>query len=493
MPWSASVRDQEIAHLLTNTNSLRPQVKKLGKRIRKKTIVLANKPSRLHPTTKNPPSMDLVFNRTRKIPTRSWGQECSLCSSRHGVPIECSARGCKAAYHTTCAIRAKLKMQAIFGKNYKGGIKLRSYCKIHSPTVNIENGVSSQSDKIDANGVKEIDMTNLADDRLQEGSEELDYFWKYVDLNEVHKNISDAYTRSRMLKIDRSQNDKNNPVSSPKKDNKKCITKPECSSKKTNLQPKKTKLDDEIQPVESEEQPQEIDTLALDLIYRYWMLLRTANNGQSLIKFSPSALKEREFEQRKSILKLRIELERVRNLSYMIGKREKLKSSWLKTHQNIIKRTFCVINDLNPTIDHQATNESTSNDNTSNSQASFLHHGLISMNGKKSAHSIHHLQPTNGMFDESDQLLNDLITCDQIYDSPDSVTNNNHTNLSYQERSTLERRRTLSLVRRINRQLKSVSVEPSQNPYAKSYLIPKRSDSPVNVQPPPAARLLKYR
>lgn len=318
--------------------------------------------------------MDSVFNRTRKIPSKSWGQECSLCSSRHGVPIECSARGCKAAYHTTCAIRAKLKMQAIFGKNYKGGIKLRSYCKTHSPTVKIENGTLGQDDKIDASGVKEIDMTNLVDERLQEGSEEMDYFWKYVDINEVHKSMSS----------------------------------------------------------------QEVDPIKLDLIYRYWMLLRTANNGQSLIKFSPSALKEREFEQRKSILKLRIELERVRNLSYMIGKREKLKVGWLKTHQNIIKRTFGVINDLNP---------------------------------------------TNGMIDESEQLINDLIECDQIYDIPSTSTNTNlNTNLSYQERSTLERRRTLSLVRRINRQLKSVGLEPSMNPYARSYSVPKRSDSPTNAQ-----------
>lgn len=266
-------------------------------------------------------------------------------------------------------------MQAIFGKNYKGGIKLRSYCKIHSPSKTIKEGLLSQDDKIDASGVKEIDMTNLVDDRLQGGSEEMDYFWKYVDINEVHKSMS----------------------------------------------------------------RHNIDPLVMDLIYRYWMLLRTANNGQLLIIFSPSALKEREFEQRKSILKLRIELERVRNLSYMIGKREKLKLNWLKTHQNIIKRTFTVINELTPN--------------------------------------------TNGMIDESDQLINDLTECDQIYDSPSTSANTNlNTNLFHQDRSTLERQRTLSLVRRINRQLKSVSSEPSLNPYARSYSVPKRTYSPLAAQ-----------
>lgn len=437
--------------------------------------------------------MDLVFNRTRKIPNKNWGQECSLCSSRHGVPIECSARGCKTAYHTTCAIRGKLKMQAIFGKNYKGGIKLRSYCKQHSPSVTVNNGILSQADKIDASGVKEIDMTNLADDRLQEGNEELDFFWKYVDINEVHKNISDSYTRAKRLKLEASRDDIKEHESTPKK-NKKSNPKSESPSRKAST-PKKNQLkdDDFKDQTRSEHIPQEVDPLMLDLIYRYWMLLRTANNGQSLIKFSPSALKEREFEQRKSILKLRIELERVRNLSYMIGKREKLKAGWLKTHQNIIKRTFCVINDLCPALDTPSNVDSLNNDSSAvnNSQASAQHpNSAIPANGKR---SFQHLQPTNGMFDESEQLINDLITCDQIYDLPGSSTNSNFSNLSYQERSTLERRRTLSLVRRINRQLKSVSVEPSLNPYAKSYIIPKRSDSPVGLQQSPATKMLKYR
>lgn len=437
--------------------------------------------------------MDLVFNRTKKIPNKNWGQECSLCSSRHGVPIECSARGCKAAYHTTCAIRGKLKMQAIFGKNFKGGIKLRSYCKDHSPTVSVENGILTQADKIDATGVKEIDMTNLADDRLQEGNEELDYFWKYVDINEVHKNISDAYAREKRLRLAAAKSQKDNDLeSTPKKNNKKHMsTKAESPSKKSSVKIRIKDEDDKQLVTTIDEDPsQEVDPLMLDLIYRYWMLLRTVNNGQSLIKFSPSALKEREFEQRKSILKLRIELERVRNLSYMIGKREKLKASWLKTHQNVIKRTFSVINDLHPTsdalqgLDPAGVDSSTMNNHPSHHQQGVQH--------KKSLHPTQHLQPTNGMFDESDQLINDLITCDQIYETPSSSTNSNYSNLSYQERSTLERRRTLSLVRRINRQLKSVSVEPSLNPYAKNYLVPKRSDSPIGLQHCPA-KMLKYR
>lgn len=449
--------------------------------------------------------MDLVFSRTKKIPSNRFGRECGMCGSCHGVPIECSARGCKEAYHTTCAIRGKLKMQAIFGRTFKGGIKLRSYCRDHSPTVNLENGIlSAQADKIDANGVKEIDMTNLADDRLQEGNEELDYFWKYVDINEVQKRISEMYARRRECKSELREHDIGDKESTKRKK-----TKKDNSSPDNKLPKKKVKIKDEARglavsgPSAIEPTPQETDPLVIDLIYRYWMLLRTANNGQSLIKFSPSALKEREFEQRKSIMKLRIELERVRNLSYMIGKREKLKASWLKTHQNIIKRTFSIINDLKPVSDaipmiessgsseltsHAHHNRVTSNHNSTNNHHN---HNTHTTNNKKSLHQTQHLMPTNGMFDESDQLINDLISCDQIYELPNSSTNSNYDNLSYQERSTLERRKTLSLVRRINRQLKNISVKSVSNPYKKNYLATNRSDSPIGAGHATTAKVIR--
>lgn len=454
--------------------------------------------------------MDLVFSRTKKIPNNKFGRECSLCSSRHGVPIECSARGCKAAYHTTCAIRGKLKMQAIFGKNYKGGIKLRSYCKDHSPSANLDNELSDQSDAIDANGVKEIDMTNLADDQTQESNYELDYFWKYVDINEVHKQISEAYTRRSRLRFGESQQGSGVKESSPKKKNVTSLAKNE--HKKQETLSKKTKIKSEKASTTTSDEmkiSRDIDPLVIDLIYRYWMLLRTANNGQSLIKFSPSALKEREFEQRKSIMRLRIELERVRNLSYMIGKREKLKLSWLRTHQNIIKRTFSIIDELNPIVETRQMIEPPSNiNNNCNSNSNPRHNHIAAsnhnhqsnnnhqqschnqpsfnshvMNNKKPSQQYQHLQPTNGMFDERDQLIGDLLTCDQIYEPAhgSTHTNSNLNNLSYQERCTLEGRRTLSLVRRINRQLKNMPHEPAANPYAKNYIVPKRSDSPVGA------------
>lgn len=420
--------------------------------------------------------MDSLLSRMKKVTSKSWGQECCLCSSTHGVPIECSARGCKQAYHTTCAIRGKLKMQAIFGKNYKGGIRLRSYCKEHGPDLHTDNG--GHDDRIDATGVKEIDMTNLVDDRLQEGNEELDYFWKYVDINKVHKNISDIYSRNERINSLPSEGEHDEVTHSPpRKKAKKSDDSLVNKSSTTKVKPKNGKSMAKLVSKRDE-----VDPILIDLIYRYWMLLRTANNGQSLIKFSLSALKEREFEQKKNILKLRIELERVRNLSYMIGKREKLKAAWLKAHQNILKRTIGVINDLNPAIEYQGeTNKIEQNGNSNNlpSSSSSSSNNCHHQKSANNYHTARKSQLANGMFDESDQLISDLINCDAIYEMSTPNLNCNHSNLSHQERSTLERRRTLSLVRRINRQLKSVNMEPALNPYAKSYLALKRTDSPT--------------
>lgn len=398
-------------------------------------------------------------------------------------------------------------MQAIFGKNFKGGIKLRSYCRDHSPTADLNNG--DQTDIIDANSIKEIDMTNQADDRLQERNEELDYFWKYVDINEVLKKILEMHTRHttkvKKERIDDAIESHDDTTPKKKKENKLASNMKKTNALTKSGSPKKVKIkasesESDTSTSLDEATANEADPLVIDLIYRYWMLLRTANNGQSLIKFSPTALKEREFEQRKSIMKLRIELERVRNLSYMISKREKLKSSWLKIHQNIIKRTFNIINDLKPvpeqlSIDFSSASGSPSQIDHNQIASNHNHHTHIPT-GKKSLHQTQHVQPTNGMFDESDQLINDLISCDQIYELPNSSSNSNLNNLSHQERSTLERRRTLSLVRRINRQLKNVPIESTLNPYKKSYLVTasKRSDSPVGLdQQQPATKMIKYR
>lgn len=80
--------------------------------------------------------------------------------------------------------------------------------------------------------------------------------------------------------------------------------------------------------------------LAVDLILNYWKLKRSANFGASLIKLTTSALEEQQLWERKELLRLRVELERVRNLSYMLIRREKVKRNWLRTHQEVVQKAL---------------------------------------------------------------------------------------------------------------------------------------------------------
>lgn len=80
-----------------------------------------------------------------------------------------------------------------------------------------------------------------------------------------------------------------------------------------------------------------------DFVLQYWKLKRTANYGASLIKLTSSAqFEEQQIQQRSDILRLRVDLERIRNLSYMICRREKVKRNWLRLHQHTVEKALTV-------------------------------------------------------------------------------------------------------------------------------------------------------
>lgn len=79
----------------------------------------------------------------------------------------------------------------------------------------------------------------------------------------------------------------------------------------------------------------------IDLVLQYWKLKRTSNCGLPLIKVvTADTIEEIETARRNDILRLRVNLERIRNLSYMICRREKLKRSWLVSHYTSICKSI---------------------------------------------------------------------------------------------------------------------------------------------------------
>lgn len=76
----------------------------------------------------------------------------------------------------------------------------------------------------------------------------------------------------------------------------------------------------------------------IDMVLQYWKLKRISNGGLPLIRIISSASLERlKLQQHAGILRFRVDLERIRNLSYMLCRREKIKRSWLKTHQSTVE------------------------------------------------------------------------------------------------------------------------------------------------------------
>lgn len=76
----------------------------------------------------------------------------------------------------------------------------------------------------------------------------------------------------------------------------------------------------------------------MDMILQYWKMKRTSNFGLPLIKVvTQDTIEEIQMAHRNDILRLRVHLERIRNLSYMITRREKMKRSWLTCHREIVQ------------------------------------------------------------------------------------------------------------------------------------------------------------
>ncbi|XP_053212253.1 protein Jade-1-like isoform X2 [Panonychus citri] len=222
------------------------------------------------------------ITKTKQISPTRLNLVCSLCKIKKGAPIQCSVNSCKVAYHVTCAFNAKLKMN-VFAVDDKKGVKLKSYCSKHSskdsPKDN-ESGESSCEEKKEDSFEELTIIPNDSDDPCNE-------FWKYIDITQINQEFLP------ML-----------------------ITEFPQSSKESLL-------------------------MYIDLVLQYWKMKRVSNYGSPLIRMINSTSLERlKLQQHAGILRFRVDLERIRNLSYMLCRREKIKSNWVKTHQQTIENAI---------------------------------------------------------------------------------------------------------------------------------------------------------
>ncbi|KAM9329357.1 protein Jade-1 [Gastrophryne carolinensis] len=221
------------------------------------------------------------------IPSSRWALICSLCNDKVGACIQCSIKNCRTAFHVTCAFDRGLEMKTILTEEDE--VKFKSFCLKHSTDkkpegVQISESVCEVNEPAEASPMCMEDLQGLdsCQQEAKHGSQRKlklqqleDNFYTFVNVQDV----------SQVLQI-----------------------------------------------------PHEVT----DYIYQYWKLKRKANFNKPLITPKKDeednlAKREQDFLIRRLQLftHLRQDLERVRNLTYMLTRREKMKRSVCKVQEQI--------------------------------------------------------------------------------------------------------------------------------------------------------------
>lgn len=225
------------------------------------------------------------------IPASRWALICCICKERCGACIQCSVKACKTAFHVTCAISEKLEMKTVLieDKNTED-VKLKAYCPKHSKKrerAGSESEPDTPKKSVNGTPMKESQMSEeeratLRAERLQKLEEE---FYDLVKPSDVAS------------ELDLPVND-------------------------------------------------------VDLIYVYWKLKRRSLFNRPLLtpKTEEADLLEKQQEdsllaRMKMFVHLRQDLERVRNLSYMISRREKIKKQFNSARESVFYAALEVLTD----------------------------------------------------------------------------------------------------------------------------------------------------
>ncbi|XP_072546232.1 protein Jade-1 isoform X2 [Salminus brasiliensis] len=222
----------------------------------------------------NPEKMEPITS-VSQIPNNRWALICCLCKEKTGACIQCSAKSCRVAFHVTCGLQFGLKMNTILTDDDE--VKFKSFCPTHSGMDWAGGYPGAKEDGgVRARGAAAVDPRgpHLSERKLRVQQLE-DEFYRFVAPDEVAKHL-------RL-------------------------------------------------PAET-----------VDFLFQYWKLKRKANFNQPLItpkREEEESLARREQEvllrRLRLFTHLRQDLERVRNLTYMVTRREKIKRSVCRVQEQI--------------------------------------------------------------------------------------------------------------------------------------------------------------
>ncbi|KAM5171058.1 E3 ubiquitin-protein ligase Jade-2 [Mantella aurantiaca] len=211
------------------------------------------------------------------IPPSRWALSCSLCKECTGTCIQCSMPSCVTAFHVTCAFDHNLEMHTTLAENDE--VKFKSFCIDHSSGATKPEDLciqrpSSVSEADTEQTKQDLEKVTLRKQKLQQLEED---FCELVKLDEVAENLN-------------------------------------------------------------------MNKNAIDFIYHYWKLKRKANFNKPLLtpktdEVDDLAQQEQDilYRRLKLFTHLRQDLERVRNLCYMVTRRERMKHSICKLEEQIFQ------------------------------------------------------------------------------------------------------------------------------------------------------------
>lgn len=234
------------------------------------------------------------INRIENIPASRWNLVCSLCRDKVGACIQCTVKTCVTAFHVTCGFKHGLEMRTVLDDTATDGVRHISYCTKHSHKSKSPNKKTRDEDTGTSSSSE--DAENLRQKRLKQMEEE---FYKFVTAAEISKDL--------------------------------------------NL-------------------PKELATK----IHKYWALKRKAQDDVPLL---PPTLQQQEKlsgkqgavnsstnlqAQLERILKLRCNLEKLRNLCYMVTKREKMRRELYRAREEVFWQEHVVLTDDSSDLDDSA-------------------------------------------------------------------------------------------------------------------------------------------
>ncbi|KAL2098461.1 hypothetical protein ACEWY4_004941 [Coilia grayii] len=254
----------------------------------------------------NPEKMEPITNISH-IPSNRLALSCCLCKDRTGACIQCSAKSCRTAFHVTCGQRGGLKMSTVLTEADE--VKFKSFCPQHSGL------------------------------RPAEGEREGGAGTEGTGAERGDKGAQRPAGRRGRKAREPNPNLSQRPAAEPAHSEGVRV-----SERKQRLQ----QLEDEFyRLVAAGEVARRLGVAeeAADLLFQYWKLKRRANFNQPLVtpkREEEESLARREQEvllrRLRLFTHLRQDLERVRNLTYMVTRREKIKRSVCRVQEQIFQQ-----------------------------------------------------------------------------------------------------------------------------------------------------------